>query len=59
VVNQQAQSTFILPGYTGANDDTTAVANYLTARNDGNGTPDATATSASPPGYVSGTCLLP
>ena len=41
MVNQQVQATFILPGYTGANNDTTAVANYLKARNNPVSSPSA------------------
>ena len=59
VASQQGSTSFLLPGYTGAANDTAAVQSYLQARNDGNGTPSALAVFSNPPGFADGTCLLP
>jgi hypothetical protein len=57
---QRGNTTFKLQAYAGAFNDITAVATYLKARNDGNGTPTATAAFNNSPGYVTAaSCPLP
>ena len=42
-LDQWFSTTYMLPGYTGATNDTSAVASFLAGNNTGNGTPTATA----------------